>query len=97
MPQPQCGMERADRELEAIVERIIVDNEDDARRLGFLGSPTLKINGVDVEPSARQRTDFGMACRVYRLGGRVLGAPPREMIQQALASLQHRSGLSNTI
>ena len=73
-------------ELEAIVERIIVENADDARRLGFLGSPTLKIDGVDVEPSARQRTDFGMTCRVYRVGGRVLGAPPREMIEQALAA-----------
>ncbi len=74
----------SDREMEATIERIIVETDEDAKKLAFLGSPTLKVNGVDVEPSARNRTDFGMTCRVYRVNGRPLGSPPRVMIEKAL-------------
>jgi hypothetical protein len=31
----------------------------------FLGSPTVRVEGHDVEPGADERTDFGMACRLY--------------------------------
>ncbi len=76
----------AEKEMEATIERIIVQTNADARKLGFLGSPTLKVNGVDVEPDARERTDFGMTCRVYQVDGRLLGSPPKKMIEEALVA-----------
>ena len=56
----------------------------DAGRRRFLGSPSVRVDGVDVEPDARQRRDFGLSCRTY--GGR--GMPDRAMITQALLEAQ---------
>lgn len=71
-------------EISATIERTVVETDRDAKKLGFLGSPTIKIDGLDVEPSARQRVDFAITCRVYRVNGQVLGAPPKDMISQAI-------------
>lgn len=67
-------------QLDAQVEEVEVTGDDDARRLRFLGSPTVQINGVDIDPQARERTDYGLACRIYNGSG----VPPREMILGAL-------------
>lgn len=68
------------------VEVRVVQIEDDAhaRRVRFLGSPTVRVDGVDVDPSSRQRDDFGLQCRVYSVDGRLEGAPPAEWIEAAL-------------
>ena len=65
---------------DARVEEVEVRDNEEAARLRFLGSPTIHVDGVDVEPEARSRTDYAMSCRVY--GGS--GMPPREMIEAAL-------------
>lgn len=62
------------------VECIPVDSVEDAVRRRFLGSPSIQIDGVDIEPSARQRTDFTLACRIYGSSG----VPPEELIESAI-------------
>lgn len=52
--------------------------------LRFLGSPTVQINGVDVEPSARTSNQFGFMCRTYLNGPRREGIPSRALIREAL-------------
>lgn len=47
----------------------------------FLGSPTFQIDGADIEPSARQRTDFGMSCRRYPTADGPSGLPERRMLE----------------
>ncbi len=42
-------------------EIVEVRSEEEARERRFLGSPSVHIDGVDVEPQARERDDFGMA------------------------------------
>jgi hypothetical protein len=42
------------------VRRITVATAEDARRRRFLGSPTVQIKGRDVDPAARERSDFGL-------------------------------------
>jgi hypothetical protein len=42
------------------VRRVTVATTDDARTRRLLGSPTVQINGHDIDPSARERTDFGL-------------------------------------
>lgn len=37
-----------------------VSTLEQARQLRFLGSPSVQIDGMDVEPSARSRTDFNL-------------------------------------
>jgi len=41
------------------LERILVETPDQANELQFLGSPTVQVNGLDIDPSARNSTDFG--------------------------------------
>ncbi len=54
-----------------------VEDQGMAVSIRFLGSPTIRINGLDIEPSARQRTLFGMMCRTYDCGG---GVPSGDLI-----------------
>lgn len=70
--------------LAADVVEVCVRDEAAARALGFPGSPTIRVDGLDVEPAARSAKDFGMMCRVYTEGARRVGLPPHEMIRQAL-------------
>ena len=44
--------------IEAVVAETIVNTKDEALQLKFLGSPTVRINGVDIEPEAALRTDY---------------------------------------
>jgi hypothetical protein len=61
-----------------------VETLEQAERAHFLGSPSVRVNGLDVEPSARGRTDFGLKCRLYRSSDGQSGLPPREWIERAL-------------
>jgi hypothetical protein len=42
------------------LEQILVDTPEQAQALAFLGSPTLQVEGRDIEPEARDRQDFGL-------------------------------------
>lgn len=64
----------------AEVEEVEVLSSEDAKRLRFLGSPSIHVDGVDVEPRARAMTDFGFTCRTY--GGK--GLPKREVVAAAM-------------
>ena len=44
----------------AKVEIIEVKNVRQAVQLQFLGSPSVRIDGIDVEPSAREKRDYGL-------------------------------------
>ena len=73
--------------IRAKIEMVRVGSDDEARSNGFIGSPTIRVNGKDIDPTASGREDYGMSCRVYRVDGRLLGHPPKEMIRTALAAL----------
>src|SRR5579862_5876413 len=66
------------------VRHIEVNNVEQAQRLRFLGSPTVRVDGIDVDPSAVGRTDFGMQCRLYRAPTGMQGMPPDDLIIEAL-------------
>jgi len=66
--------------IEVPIEAIEVQDADAAARLQFLGSPTVRVSGIDIEPAARGSRDYALACRRY---GRA-GVPPRAMVRQAL-------------
>lgn len=65
---------------DATIEAVEIKTQQDAERMRFLGSPTILVDGMDVEPEARTRTDFGFTCRTY--GGR--GLPSRELVASAI-------------
>jgi hypothetical protein len=47
------------------VQIIEVDDQEEAVRRRFVGSPTIRINDYDIEPEAASRSDFGLGCRTY--------------------------------
>jgi hypothetical protein len=62
-----------------------VETPADAEREQFLGSPTVRVNGRDVDPDAGERTDFGLKCRLYRsTEGGQSAIPPESWIRAAL-------------
>ncbi len=61
-----------------------IEDGADAERERFLGSPTVRVDGEDVEPGAAERTDFGFKCRLYRERGALSKAPPTAWIRAAL-------------
>ena len=70
--------------VDATVRLVHVTSEDEARSLRFLGSPTVRVDGNDVDASALQRVDFGLQCRVYAVAGKIHGAPPAAWIEASL-------------
>jgi hypothetical protein len=50
----------------------------------FLGSPTVRVDGEDIEPGAGAREDFGLKCRLYRSGEGSSGLPPERWITSAI-------------
>lgn len=55
-----------------------------AQQVGFLGSPTIRVDGQDVELGARAAGAIGMTCRTYVDRGRLAGVPPPEWIRAAV-------------
>ncbi len=70
--------------IDGEVELRRVDSSELAVRERFLGSPTLRIGGEDVDPSARSRDDFGLKCRLYRTEEGLVRTPPVAWIRAAL-------------
>lgn len=66
------------------VDIIDVETPEEAVESKFLGSPTIRINGLDVDKNARDRTDYSLACRIYRTDEGVQEWPSKAMIIDAL-------------
>jgi arsenate reductase len=61
------------------VDRVDVDTPERAAEVGFLGSPSIRVNGLDVE---RTKTSTGaLCCRTYDGG---LGVPPEWLVEAAV-------------
>ena len=78
---------RQERTDADIVEIEITDGIA-AQAAGFLGSPTIRVDGQDVELGARMAATFGLTCRTYVAAGKRCGVPPREWIQAAVRELR---------
>ena len=91
VPRLRALLDRADGT--AVLELRRVESDEEARRARFLGSPTVRVDGRDVEPDAVARDDYGLKCRLYRgTDGRIVGLPPDELLLAALGV--HRPGSS---
>lgn len=71
------------------IEMIAVETEDEAERQQFYGSPTIRVDGVDVcPPSEAQRPS--MTCRLYvQPDGQFAHYPPAHAILTALRRSTH--------
>ena len=72
------------------VEITEITSDEAADDHQFIGSPTIRIDGVDIQPpSAEER--IGLTCRVYRLrDGRVSPTPDPADVRDALMRARAR-------
>jgi hypothetical protein len=66
---------------DAEVRVVLVPDALTAQTVKFLGSPTVRVNNIDIEPAALDRQDFGLMCRRYSGG-----IPSHELIRTAVRS-----------
>ncbi len=80
--------------VSAEVLEVNVSDASIAQQVGFLGSPSVRVNGLDVEPETRAARDYGMMCRTYSVDGRREGLPSREILRQAMR--EANSGINDS-
>ena len=73
-----------EEKIQVPVEKKVIAGEEAAVAEKFLGSPSIRIDGVDADPRARKSADYGYKCRVYRTEQGLQGCPTKEMIRTAI-------------
>ena len=73
------------------VLEVIITTPKMAESFRFLGSPTVLVNGQDVEPSARNSNQIGFGFRSYSCGDQRVGIPGEDLIRAALVEAQSQS------
>lgn len=65
------------------IQEVAINDEATARQIKFPGSPTVRIDGRDVE--SNPQASYGLACRLYSNGS---GVPSIETLQRAVSTAQ---------
>jgi hypothetical protein len=73
----------SEQSMGAEVELVAVNTDEEAKRLRFPGSPTIRVDGRDLFPTA-EREDWRLGCRVYATPEGLRGSPTVEMFKEAL-------------
>ncbi len=69
--------------INAHVKILRVDTDKDAEKLKYVGSPTIIVNGRDIDPPETHH--YAATCRAYRVeDGRISALPSEPMIRNAL-------------
>jgi len=78
---------------EAEVELVAVNTDEEARRLRFPGSPTIRVDGEDLFP-VPERAGYALGCRMYATPEGLKGSPTPEMVRASLAERNLVPGVS---
>jgi hypothetical protein len=74
----------AETGIDAEVELVCVETDEDAKRLHFPGSPTIRVEGRDLFP-VPERGTWVLGCRMYITPEGLKGWPTPQMLREALA------------
>ncbi len=82
----QCVYEAMlELQISAEVKGIEVETEADAISQKFLGSPSIRVNGRDIELPDEASHHYSLRCRRYHSNSGIIGYPPKEMLLTALS------------
>ena len=70
--------------LRARFTETAIANLEEAQRRRFPGSPTVRVNGRDIEGGPNKPLAVGFACRTYWVDGKPQGVPPRAWLEDAI-------------
>jgi len=82
------GEALAEANISDPIRMIEIKTETDGQRWKFLGSPTIRFDGVD--PFEHGESDYGLECRVYLTPDGLRGWPTKNMLRAALNSVARR-------
>jgi hypothetical protein len=71
--------------LEADIRLLLIENDVEAARLKFLGSPSFRVDDIDLWYEERSR--YNLSCRVYVTPQGMRGVPTVEMLREKLRTL----------
>lgn len=77
-----------EEDVDAEISLILIETAEDARQLHFTGSPTVRINGADIETNIADIKDYGLKSRLYIIDGRESGYPSKDMIKDAIKKIK---------
>lgn len=72
------------KEFVTAFEDIDVTDPETAEHLRFPGSPTIRVDGLDIEPGYEDPGDYTPRCRLYFTKDGLRGLPEREWLKAAL-------------
>ena len=78
--------------IAAEIFEVEVRDHATAEALEFRGSPTVRVDGLDVEPWLGPAPGSGLCCRTYRDGGKGAGCPSLDSIRRTVAARAARTG-----
>ena len=73
----------AEEGVETEIKLVAINSDEEAQRLRFSGSPTVRVDGRDLFP-VPEREDWRLGCRVYATPEGLNGSPSAEMLREAL-------------
>jgi hypothetical protein len=78
----------------ASIEATAINTPEEARALRFVGSPTIRVDGVDIQPPPVDQ-HFSLTCRLYRRrDGRPSPTPdPQDILDALSAAIGHNQEL----
>jgi len=80
----------AEEGIQAEIEIIKVETDEQVQRLRFIGSPTILVNGRDIDPPPSD-THYALTCRAYRReDGGISPLPSPDMIRRTLRTATTR-------
>ena len=70
--------------IDAELRTSLIVDQAAADQARFPGSPTVRVDGRDVEPGSEPVTEYVLGCRLYRLEHRFAGQPEERWVREAL-------------
>ena len=73
-----------EKKLDIQVRMVNIESDEEAWENRFLGSPTIRVNDIDIEPGAQERGDFSIRCRLYLEAGKIKGWPSKKLVRHTI-------------
>ena len=75
---------RAELGIDSQLHTTLIIDQAAAEQARFPGSPTVRVEGHDVEPGSGPAIEYVLGCRLYRLEHRFAGHPEERWVCEAL-------------
>jgi hypothetical protein len=73
----------AEEGMDADIQLVAVNTDDEAQRVRFPGSPTIRVDSEDLFPIP-DRAEYALGCTMYATPEGLRGSPTAEMLSEAL-------------